>query len=120
MNSPSCQRDHASRKRTISFPVSGKVLLVSPLQHWLLLLTWLRVPGPTVLPQTPALSPLGTEPLALLSLHAQAGAAAGQGRQDSLAAGGVHQQRDEGGGGRADAVQCQHGVFALLFADDVI
>lgn len=43
----------------------------------------------------------------------------GQG-QHSLATGGVHQQRDEGGGGRADTVQGQHGVFALLFTHNVI
>lgn len=44
----------------------------------------------------------------------------GQAGQHSLATGGVHQQRDESRGGWADAVQCQHGVFALLFTDDVI
>lgn len=69
--------------------------------------------------------PLGADPQVLPSLHAQARAGAGRGRQGqagqhSLAAGGVDQQRDEGGGGRADTVQRQHGVFALLFADDVI
>ena len=36
--------------------------------------------------------------------------------QNSLAAGRVHQQGDEGGGGRADAVEGQHGVLALLLA----
>lgn len=74
------------------------------------------------------LSPLDPEPPVLPSLHTQAGTATGRDRardkdragQHSLAAGGVHQQRDEGGGGGADAVQGEHGVFALLFADDMI
>lgn len=38
----------------------------------------------------------------------------------SLAAGRVHQQRDEGGRGRADAVQGQHGVLALLLTHHVV
>lgn len=40
--------------------------------------------------------------------------------QHSLAAGGVHQQRDERGGGGADTVESQHGILALLLADNVI
>lgn len=40
--------------------------------------------------------------------------------QHSLPTGGVHQQRDERGGGRADTVERQHGILALLLTDDVI
>lgn len=40
--------------------------------------------------------------------------------QHSLAAGSVHQQRDERGGGGADTVESQHGVLALLLTDNVI
>lgn len=42
------------------------------------------------------------------------------GTEHSLATGCVHQQGDEGGGGRADAVQGQHGVLALLLAYHVV
>lgn len=42
------------------------------------------------------------------------------GTEHSLATGRVHQQGDEGGGGRADAVQGQHGVLALLLAYHVV
>lgn len=92
-----------------------------PLTIW----PWMGAPDPTVLPRPipdPHPLPLGSEASVLPSLQAQAGV--GEGRdgqgQHSLATGGVHQQRDEGGGSGADAVQGQHGVFALLFTDNVI
>lgn len=107
---------------------------VFPLHYWLFLPTWLGVPGPSVLPQTPhpwaqtpphqlchaSMLKLGRRRQGQAAGQGRAGAGRAAGRQHSLAAGGVHQQRDEGGGSRADAVQRQHGVFALLFADDVI
>ena len=40
--------------------------------------------------------------------------------QNSLAAGRVHQQGDEGGRGWADAVEGQHGILALLLAHHVL
>lgn len=102
----------------------------------------METPDPTVLPRHiphPKEGFLGIRQQQMASvvpsLQAQAGVGraevsrdrqgwAGTGRdkqgQHSLATGGVHQQSDEGGGGRADTVECQHGVFALLFTHHVI